>query len=358
MTTAAGDGTATALALDAEGATVVVRADDGEVGSDAVTNALERASAVADRSYEALDEHYNGELREAHADYFDREPLAPEAFNRDQRVRLLGTAFADEALDLATFLSDREVAVTPVPVEAFGAPASEEYLVRFADDGAVDSDEADPVVADGSEQWVAGTDAGASEAAASVDESGERDSSEGSDASSHEPGLGASEDAAGETGADDADGADEPSGDAEDLELPVLLDAVAEGVQERLVGTFEGDPEDLVSVERGNEMLVRPDHPAYAGGVLRYRLRVQPEGDVDFEVSIYGGSEAEKEQMRAVIRENADAIEEELGYEVAEDYGGFSGTREFTSYDQVAAAEIVDEFDRLVRLFNPRVMRA
>ncbi|QKY19772.1 hypothetical protein B4589_005020 [Halolamina sp. CBA1230] len=361
VTTADDDGSATALALDAEGATVVVRAADGEVGSDAVTNALERASAVADRPYEALDEQYDGELREAHADYFDREPLAPEAFNRDQHVRLLGTAFADEALDLATFLSDREVAVDPVRVEAFGAPASEEYLVRFAggDGETVDADEAEPVVADGSEQWVAGTDSGASaEAAAGVDESGERDSSEGSGASSHEPGLGASEDGAGETGADDADGADEPSGDAEDLELPVLLEAVAEGVQDRLVGTFEGDPEDLVSVERGNEMLVRPDHPAYAGGVLRYRLRVQPEGDVDFEVSIYGGSEAEKEQMRAVIRENADAIEEELGYEVAEDYGGFSGTREFASYDQVAAAEIVDEFDRLVRFFNPRVMRA
>ncbi|WP_435115027.1 hypothetical protein [Halolamina sp. C58] len=370
VTTAAGDGAATALALDAEGSAVVVGAVDGKLGSDTVTDALERASTVADRSYEALNEQYDGgSLREAHAEYFTRAPLDPGAFNDEQRVRLLGTAFADEARALATFLSDREVAVDAVRVEAFGAPESEEFLVRFVPD-----DRAEPA-ADSAEQSVTGTNASAEAAAGGETETGSGKSNERTAGSAlaaddrvddgagtdgerdSEAGSGAdgSEGAAAGTGAEpETDGVEE----TENLELPVLLDAVAEGIRDRLVGTFDTDPEDLVSVERGNELLVRPDHPAYAGGVLRYRLRVDSDGTVEFGVSIYGGSEAEKEQMRAVVRENEAAIAEELEYEIADGYDGFAASRQFASFDQVAAAEIVDEFDRLVRFFHSRVMRA
>lgn len=403
LTTDVGDGTATALAVDAEGDVVVVGAADGEVGNDAVTEALQRASAVADRSTDDLDDHYEGEgsLREAHADYFDREPLAPEAFNDDQRVRLLGVAFDGDALDLATFLSDRDVPVDPVRVDAFGDPESDEYLVRFeaidrgAEGGGTDAQEGDADAGDAAtgdehsadgadatdsnsdEHWIAG--ASASENAAKAERTADggtaSQSSDGSDADAdadgpvgHQSALtdAADEDELTDEGAE----SDETGGDSESdegneqadsddsIDLPVLLEAVSEGVKDRLVGTFDEDAADIVSVERGNELVVRPDHPAYAGGVLRYRLRVGGEGEVSFEVNIYGGSEAEKEQMRAVIRENEEPIESELGYQVAERYDGFQGSREFASYDQVAAAEIVDEFDRLVRFFNPRVMRA
>jgi hypothetical protein len=383
VTTGAGDGTATALALDAEGSVVVVGAADGEVGSDAVTDALQSASAAADRPYEALDDRYDGDgsLRDAHADYFDREPLAPTAFNDDQRVRLLGTAFADDALDLANFLSDRELSVDAVRVEAFGAPESDEFLVRFPSDDDTDEQEAEtavpadgPEAAEGDDQWVAGESAdGGPTAVDTATGAGEREGTDGSDpdgtvepgtaatSTEHDPAL--ADERAGDEGEDGdpsvADDDPETEADAgEEVELPALLEAVAADVQDRLAGTFDADPGSLVSVERGNELLVRPDHPAYAGGVLRYRLRVQPEGTVEFEVNIYGGSEAEKEQMRAVIRENEAAIEEELGYEVADSYDGFRAERTFGSFDQVAAAEIVDEFDRLVRFFDPRVMRA
>jgi len=356
VTTAADDGTATAIALDAAGDAVVVGAADSEVGSAVVTDALQRASAVAEQSYDALDERYAGDsLREAHADYFDREPLAAEAFNDDQRVRLVGPAFAGDAIDLARFLSDREVAVDPIRVEAFGAPTSDEFLVQFdAIDGDGAETEADADTDDAADdQWVAGTNAAEPSATAT----------DATDAA----GDGADADADAGTASDaatlaEAEATTEPAGDGaaadEPLELPVLLEAVSEGVRDRLVGTFDADPTDVVSVERGSELLVRPDHPAYAGGVLRYRLRVQSDGTVDFAVNIYGGSEAEKEQMRALIREHETAIESELGYDVADGYDGFYGSREFASYDQVAAAEIVDEFDRLVRFFNPRVMRA
>ncbi len=355
--TAVDDGTATALALDAAGDAVVVGAADGEVGSAVVTEALQRASAVADRSYDELAARYAGDsLREAHADYFDREPLDPAAFNGDQRVRLVGPAFAADAVELARFLSDREVAVDPVRVEAFGAPTSEEFLVRFESVEGDDEPEAEAATTteaadegDDADQWIAGTDAAdgsATEPDAGGDDATEVDAAGG--AVSEEATLADAE----STTASDGAAADEP------LDLPVLLEAVSEGVQERLVGTFDADPGDLVSIERGSELLVRPDHPAYAGGVLRYRLRVGADGAVEFAVNIYGGSEAEKEQMRALIREHEAAIESELGYAVAEGYDGFHGEREFASYDQVAAAEIVDEFDRLVRFFNPRVVRA
>ncbi|WP_053948611.1 hypothetical protein [Halolamina sediminis] len=374
VTTAAGDGAATALALDAEGSAVVVGAVDGELGSDAVTDALQRASTVADHPYEALDEQYDGgSLREAHAEYFHCAPLDPGAFNEDQRVRLLGTAFADEALDLATFLSDRELAVDAVRIEAFGAVESEEFLVRFV----ADDDGQQTQAADSTEEWVAGTNASA---AAATGEAASGDDGAESDAPTHESALAASDGvdddvgAEDETGSEDGNGADGRDGvgsgdgtdegagtdgaEEENLELPTLLDAVAEGVADRLVGTFDADPEEMVSVERGNELLVRPDHPAYAGGVLRYRLQVDTDGTVEFGVNIYGGSEAEKEQMRAVVRENEAAIEEELEYEIADGYDGFAASRQFATFDQVAAAEIVDEFDRLVRLFHSRVMRA
>lgn len=334
VATSVDDGSAAALAVDASGTAVVVGAADGEVGSDVVTDALQRASAVADSGYEALAERFEGdqELRAAHADYFDREPLAPAAFNDDQRVRLLGTAFAEDALELASFLSDRELAVDAVEVEAFGDPTSDQYLVRFDGD---DDGEAEADGAGDSQQWVAGANAAstADEAAESADETG-----------TEEPAV---EDEPSET---------EPASD-EPLELPVLLDAVAEGVKERLRGTFDADADRLVSVERGNELLVRPDAPAYAGGVLRYRMQTERDGTVEFGVSIYGGSEAEKEQMRALIREHEADIEEELGYEVSDRYDGFHAEREFQTLDQVAASEIVDEFDRLVRFFHPRVMR-
>jgi hypothetical protein len=382
VTSSAGDGTATALALDAAGSVVVVGAADGEVGSDAVTDALQTASAAADRSYDALNDRYDGDesLREAHADYFGREPLPPEGFNEDQRVRLLGTAFADDALDLANFLSDRELSVDPIRVVAFGDPESEEFLVRFVSDDATDDRGAETPTATGDtetagsdDQWVAGGDADTDPAA--VDTATADDGPDGTveperaaTSSGHDPaptdeptaddgeGIepGEAGDAAVSGGGTEPDARDE----AEEVELPALLEAIADGVEERLAGSFDADPGSLVSVERGNELLVRPDHPAYAGGVLRYRLRVQPEGTAEFEVNIYGGSEAEKEQMRAVIRENEAAIEEDLGYEVTDGYDGFRAERAFTSFDQVAAAEIVDEFDRLVRFFDPRVMRA
>jgi len=361
VTTAVGDGTATALGLDAAGDIVVDGAADGEVGSESVTNTLQSASAVAESAYDALDDRFEGEgsLQAAHADYFDREPLAPEAFNDDQRVRLLGTAFDPDALDLASFLSDRELTVTPVRVEAFGDPASEKFLVRFETvDGETDDSEASEAAGDDApEHWVAGGDDGSSAAA---------DADENADEQTSTDRNGADETAQESTPSDETDEADgktaDESGEAEatdePLELPVLLEAVSEGLQERLVGTFDADPAAMISVERGTELVVRPDHPAYAGGVLRYRLRTQPDGVVEFEVNIYGGSEAEKEQMRAVIRENEDAIEEELGYTVSDRYDGFFADREFAHLGQVAAAEIVDEFDRLVRLFHPRVMRA
>lgn len=358
VTTAVGEGTATALALDAQGDVVVVGAADGEVGSESVTNTLQSASTVAESTYDALDERFEGErsLREAHADYFDREPLAPEAFNDDQRVRLLGTAFDPDALDLASFLSDRELSVNPVRVEAFGDPESEEFLVRFEAVGGETAEEGDgSAVDEGSEHWVAGGHSGASTTERGGEEgTDERTSDDGSAdvETGNEP---TQTDAAGRTAGESGDGT-EATG--EPLELPVLLEAVSEGLQERLVGTFDEDPAEMISVERGNELLVRPDNPAYAGGVLRYRLRVQPDGTVEFEVNIYGGSEAEKEQMRAVIRENEEAIEEELGYTVSDRYDGFFADREFAHLDQVAASEIVDEFDRLVRFFHPRVMRA
>ena len=359
VTTSAGDGTATALALDRSGSVVVVGAADGEVGSDTVTEALQRASAVAAQSYDALDDRYGDRsLQEAHADYFDRDPLAPAAFNDDQCVRLVGAAVADDALELATFLSDRELSVDPVRVHAFGAPASEEFLVRFEAIGEGEDERPEPAVAadgaastEGDEQWVAGG------GSTSPVETATSEESEGDDTADEdtgdEPTLADEE--------DDKVAADDPvemdSEEDDEVGVPALLDSVAEGVRDRLVGNFDADPEKLVSVERGNELLVRPDNPAYAGGVLRYRLRVQPEGAVNFEVSIYGGSEAEKEQMRAVIRENEEEIEE-MGYEVASGYDGFRASREFGSFDQVAAAEIVDEFDRLVRFFDPLVMRA
>ncbi|KPN31809.1 hypothetical protein SY89_02562 [Halolamina pelagica] len=355
VTAAVDDGTATAIALDAAGDAVVVGAADSEVGSAVVTDALQRASAVAEQSYDALDERYAGDsLREAHADYFDREPLAPEAFNDDQRVRLVGPAFAGDAIDLARFLSDREVAVDPIRVEAFGAPTSDEFLVQF---DAIDGDDAEPEADTDTDdatgdQWVAGTNAAGSSATAPDATDAAADAADGdADAGTVTAEATADAESTAEPASDGA-AADEP------LDLPVLLEAVSEGVRDRLVGTFDADPADVVSVERGSELLVRPDHPAYAGGVLRYRLRVQSDGTVDFAVNIYGGSEAEKEQMRALIREHETAIESELGYEVADGYDGFYGSREFASYDQVAAAEIVDEFDRLVRFFNPRVMRA
>ena len=328
-TTVDGD-TAAALALDADGAAVFVGAADGEVGSDVVTDALQQASAVADSGYEALAARFTGdeELRAAHADYFGREPLSTAAFNDDQRVRLLGTAFAEDALELASFLSDRELAVDAVPVEAFGDPTSDQYLVRF-DVGEEASDaETETERAGGSDQWVAGVSA--TEATGEADDEDTQDSA---------------------TAEETEQASDEP------LELPVLLDAVAEGVQERLRGTFDADAERLVSVERGNELLVRPDAPAYAGGVLRYRLQADSDGTVEFGVAIYGGSEAEKEQMRALIRDHEADIEEELGYEVSDRYDGFHAERAFPTLDQVAASEIVDEFDRLVRFFHPRVMR-
>lgn len=389
ITTAVGDGTATALGLDASGNVVVVGAADGEVGNDAVTNALQSASAVADRPYDALADRYEGDgsLREVHADYFDREPLAPEAFNDDQRVRLLGAAFDGDALELATFLSDRDVPVDPVRVEVFGDPESDEYLVRFeavdrgaaGDEGAPQeseergddatqsdedsADDTDATGAGGSEHWIAGASASenASAAESTADGGTVSQSSDGTDADAGTPAghqsalTDATEEGGGGNGESDGD---EQAHSDDVIELPVLLEAVSEGVQERLVGTFDEDVEDIVSVERGNELVVRPDHPAYAGGVLRYRLRAESDGDVSFEVNIYGGSEAEKEQMRAVIRENEEAIEEELGYDVSDRYDGFHASREFPHFDQVAAAEIVDEFDRLVRFFNPRVMRA
>lgn len=334
--TSVDDDTAAALAVDASGTAVIVGAADGEVGSDVVTDALQRASAVADSDYEALAARFAGdeELRAAHADYFGREPLAPAAFNDDQRVRLLGTAFAEDALELASFLSDRELAVDAVEVEAFGDPTSDQYLVRFEGDGEETPDsETEADDAGASEQWVAGASA-----VSAADEGAEE----------------SVEERTAESTADEA--ASEPATD-EPLELPVLLDAVAEGIKERLMGTFDADPDRLVSVERGNELLVRPDAPAYAGGVLRYRLQADPDGRVEFGVSIYGGSEAEKEQMRALIRDHQADIEAELGYEVSERYGGFDAEREFTTLDQVAAAEIVDEFDRLVRFFHPRVLQ-
>jgi hypothetical protein len=324
---------ATALGIDADGTAVIVGAADGEVGSDVVTDALQRASAVADSDYESLAARFggDGELRAAHGEYFSREPLAPAAFNDDQRVRLLGTAFAADALELASFLSDRELAVDAVEVEAFGDPGSDQYLVRFDSDGAeTTGDATETGDTDTSEQWVAGASA-----VSATDE-------------------GATESTNGVATVDE--GASEPASD-EPLELPVLLDAVAEGIEERLRGTFDANAERLVSVERGNELLVRPDAPAYAGGVLRYRLQADADGTVEFGVSIYGGSEAEKEQMRALIRDNGADIEAELGYEVSERYGGFAAEREFPTLDRAAAAEIVDEFDRLVRFFHPRVLR-
>ncbi|MBP1987566.1 hypothetical protein [Halolamina salifodinae] len=334
------DDIAAALAVDAAGTAVVVGAADGEVGSDVVTDALQRASAVADSGYEALAERFEGdeELRAAHAAYFNREPLAPAAFNDDQRVRLLGTAFAEDALELASFLSDRELAVDAVPVEAFGDPASDQYLARFDVDEETADAGAGADSTDGSEQWVAGG------SAVSASEDGNA-GAEGTD----EPVSEESTSAKGATGTEQS--SDEP------LDLPVLLDAVAEGVKERLRGTFDADPERLASLERGNELLVRPNAPAYAGGVLRYRMQTERDGTVEFGVSIYGGSEAEKEQMRALIRDHEAAIEEELGYEVSDRYDGFHAEREFPTLDQVAASEIVDEFDRLVRFFHPRVMR-
>ncbi|GAB7093014.1 hypothetical protein JCM30237_01660 [Halolamina litorea] len=340
VTSKVGDGTATALALDAAGTAVVLGAADGEVGSGVVTDALQRASAVADRGYDELDAEFDGEgLREAHADYFGREPLAPGSFNDDQRVRLLGGRFADDALDLAAFLSDRELSVDPVHVEAFGDPTSGEFLVRFEGDD--DTDDGVETAADGTgtEQWVAGASAA-------------------STADDHETPA-ASEPADTDEGGDgDAGSKEAATADDEPIELPELLSAVADGVSERLVGTFETDPGDLVSVERGNELLVRPDESAYAGGVLRYRLRVESDGTVGFEVNIYGGSEAEKERMRALIRENEGAIETELGYEVSPTYDGFEAVHQFDTFDRGTVAAVVDEFDRLVRFFHPRVSRA
>lgn len=409
VTTAVDDGVAAALALDEAGDVVVVAAADRVVDSETVTGALQRASAAADSDYDALAERFAGEgsLREAHADYFDRDALDPAAFNGDQRVRLLGPAFDADALDLATFLSDREVTVDAVRVEAFGDTEHESFLVRFdaVDDGAdatdAESEHDEPAAdtADTAQQWVAGASAAAASDTASRQSSDDETDTDaesavtradGSSATGgHQSALGETEVAddsggADTTGAaddaraaddsaaanetiDDEDETDEEAGEGDEsaeterdetLELPVLLNAVADGLGGRLVGTFDESADELLSVERGNELLVRPDHPAYAGGVLRYRLRAESDGTVEFEVYIYGGSEAEKEQMRAVVRENEIAIEDELGYTVSDRYDGFSSTREFARFDQVAAAEIVDEFDRLVRFFHPRVMRA
>lgn len=349
VTTATGDSTTTALSIDADGTVVVIGAADGTLSSDTVTGALQSASTAATRKYDTLNDRFegDGQLQDAHAVYFDREPLPRNAFNDDQRVRLLAPAFDADALDLASFLSDRELAVNPVRVEVFGNPTGDEFLVRFeseregntAESGgetAVATDDSGGTGADGSAQWVAGAD----ETRAPDAEPVTPPTEPGSDGSQPEG-----------QPVDDDPAAEEP------LELEVLLEAVAEGLQERLAGTFEENTEEMVSVEHGNELLVRPDHPAYAGGVLRYRLRAEADGEVSFEVNIYGGSEAEKEQMRAVIRDNETAIDEELGYEVSDRYGGFSAGRAFAELDQVAASEIIDEFDRLIRFFHPRVMR-
>ncbi|MFW5939401.1 MAG: hypothetical protein ACOCQU_03030 [Halolamina sp.] len=382
VTTTVDDGGATALALDEDGNAVIVGAAGRTVDTAVVTRALQRASAVADSDYETLDADFEGEgsLREAHADYFEGDQLPREAFNDDQRVRLLGPTFDDDALRLATFLSDREVTVEPIRVEAFGDPESQSYLVQFESlDGANTAVEQASDTAqemredsDSQQQWIAGTNAAAAtdvavetggDGGAQAEPAGaQRDGSiatppegaagPGADA---EPESTEEPESTTESAEETEDGDDDPE---ETLDIPVLLNAVAEGVGERLVGTFDQSAEELLSVERGSELLVRPDHPAYAGGVLRYRLRVDADGVVEFAVNIYGGSEAEKEQMRAVVRTNEEAIETELGYDVHDRYDGFSATREFGQYDQVAAAEIVDEFDRLVRFFHPRVMRA
>lgn len=413
LTRTVGEGTATALAVDGEGSVVVVTAVDGEVGSDAVTTALRDASGAAARGYDDLDEAFEGEgtLRDAHADYFGRESLDTAAFNADQRVRLLAPAFDPEALDLATFLSRKELSVTPVRVDAFDA-GDGEFLVRFGTPAeeaeteavaAAESATGDDPDADDSAQWVAGGDeAGDGTAvAAAVSEGRETDTepvvssdesktskeeeldavatvSEPSGGSAGDPtetvtedgDAAVSEEAGDAVASDDAtDGGTvtddvEPGGGTDDaqgsepLDRSTLLEAVSEGVRNRLVGTFQGDVDELVSVERGNELLIRPDHDAYASGVLRYRLTPDADGGVDFEVNIYGGSEAEKEQMRAVIRSHEAAIEEELGYTVADRYNGLHGHEAFDRLDRDAATAIVDEFDRLVRFFHPRAMRS
>ncbi|MFB6221121.1 MAG: hypothetical protein ABEH90_06745 [Halolamina sp.] len=385
LTRTVGEGATTALAVDAEGAVVVIRAVDGEVERAAVTAALHDASDAATRGYDSLNDAFAGDasLREAHAEYFDREPLDPEAFNPDQRVRLLGPGFEAAALDLAAFLSRKELAVTPVRVDAFSS--DEEFLVRFgtpdksptrsATDGVdaagVDADggtdaagSARRVVSktgeDGEQAGAGDPDETSSDAERNGIASNQGDTTEsagsesGSESATAEQPVGGAEPA--DSSGTDNEAAEHADGEA--LDLPALLETVAEGVRTRLAGTFQGDVAELVSIEPGNELLVRPDHSAYAGGVLRYRLVPGTDGGVGFEVNIYGGSEAEKEQMRVVVRRNEAAIEDEFGYSVADRYDGFRGHREFDRLDDDAASAIVDEFDRLVRFFHPLVMQS
>lgn len=355
--------TAAALTLDHDGSLVVVEVTDGAVESDLVTAGLRDASEAAALDYADLDVRFADDgdepsLREAHAAFFDRDdPLAEDAFNSDQQVRLLGPAVADEAVEVATFLGERDLTIDCVRVVAFDG-GDGEFLVRFespaspVDDAAGKETDAEGATDEAPAGEVTRPERNGGGAV------GDADTPEAGDAERRDGPAG---DAATDTDDEDTtDGQSEPESDegSAEREMPEVLDAMRQAVCERLAGTFDGRVEDLASIERGSELLVRPDHPSYAGGVLRYRIVPDEDGEVDFEVNIYGGSEAEKEQMREVLRSNRDDIDEELGYDVVDGYDGLLGTRDVGEYDEGGIADVAEEFDRLVGFLHPRVMRA
>lgn len=366
------------VGLDRAGDLVVLELTHGRVGSDVVTLALEDASDAAALTADSLQERFEAfrdeeaDLLAAHADYYDREAeLDADAVNVDQRLVLLGTEFSEGAVSVADYLSGKDLGVRCVRFTAYDTGNESEFLLQFDPLSASPSAATPDAAAEPTEGDAAGTESGTEPEAESVEEGVEPESDAGTDAGSAGESAQSTD---GDAGADGDEGAAESEGptetedgaDAEPVDTDAVLEAVRDGVLQRLAGTFDGRIEDVTAVEHGTEeLLLRPDHPAYAGGVMRYRVAPEFAGDDDrvtFEVDIYGGSEAEKEQLREVVRSNADAVEEELDYEVKEGADGVTRTVPFAAddaeIDETVVAAIVEEFERLVGFFHPRVMGA
>lgn len=123
------------LGVDERGDTVIVELKRDRAPRDIVAQALEYAAEIRNVDYNYLNEQYREflreeqgytdpneipPLREAHAEYFDRDDLLSEReFNDDQRLVVVGTDFRDVSLNMADFLREHGVDVIAVEYSTY-----------------------------------------------------------------------------------------------------------------------------------------------------------------------------------------------------------------------------------------------
>ncbi len=116
------------LGADREGDMVVIELKRDRTPRDTLAQALEYASFIEDLDSEQISSilrNYlgdeSGSLAECHRDYFNIKPEETVAFNKDQRIVIIGQDVTDEIRQTSSFLRKKGLRVTCIEFSFFQA---------------------------------------------------------------------------------------------------------------------------------------------------------------------------------------------------------------------------------------------